>query len=44
MHTEDGNEGDEHISGYYGVAPTIIGFAFAAALILFMFMLADGFA
>ena len=44
MHTEDGNEDDEHISGYYGIAPTIVGILFAAGLILFMFMVADGFA
>ena len=44
MHTEDGNEGDSHVSGYYGLAPTIIGVAFAGGLIWFMFALADGFA
>ena len=34
---------DRDISKYYGVWPTIVGFAFGAALTVFMFMLADGF-
>ena len=42
MHTGDDDEGD--ISNYYGVWPGIMGLLMAAALIWFMFHLADGFA
>ena len=31
------------IGNYYGVWPTIIGVLFGAAMIAFMFLLADGF-
>ena len=44
MHSEDGEEDLKHIGGYYGILPTIIGLAFAAGLIAFMFAVADGFA
>ena len=35
---------DESVANYYGIWPMIIGFAFGAALIWFMFAYADGFA
>lgn len=44
MHSEDGEEDLRQIGSYYGVLPTILGLGFAAALIVFMFMVADGFA
>jgi len=44
MHTEDGEEDLKSTSGYYGALPTFAGILIAAALIWFMFELADGFA
>ena len=34
---------DRNIGNYYGVWPTIFGFAFGIGLTVFMFALADGF-
>ena len=44
MHDDDGEEDLKGIGGYYGPATMIAGLAFAAAVIWFMFALADGFA
>ncbi len=44
MHSEDGEEDLKGIGAYYGIAPAIASLVFAAALIWFMFALADGFA
>ena len=41
MQTDDDQE---NISAFYGLLPTLAGFAFAGGLIWFMFWLADGFA
>lgn len=34
---------DKDIASYYGVWPTLVGLALAAAITIFMFALADGF-
>lgn len=45
MSMYDQHEDDEKtISGYYGIAPGVIGVLIGLALIIFMFALADGFA
>lgn len=43
MHDEDDDE-MKNIGAYYGAAPMIVGLLFAAAVIWFMFAVADGFA
>ncbi|MEM7743052.1 MAG: hypothetical protein AAF409_05005 [Pseudomonadota bacterium] len=42
MHSEDGEE-DLRISNYYGKAPSFVGLLLAAAIVVLMFVLADGF-
>lgn len=42
MHLDD--DEDRNIGAYYGIWPTVVGLLMAAALIWFMFALADGFA
>lgn len=44
MHSEDGDDDVHEISNYYSVWPGIAGLALGAAMIWFMFALADGFA
>ncbi|MEL6299058.1 MAG: hypothetical protein AAFQ45_10855 [Pseudomonadota bacterium] len=39
-----GGEEDDQISNYYGIWPGIAGLLIAAAIIWFMFYVADGFA
>lgn len=39
-----GEDEDGNVAEYYGIWPQIIGLVIAAALILFMFAYADGFA
>ena len=41
---DDDDESMKHIASYYGMAPMIVGLLFAAAVIGFMFAVADGFA
>jgi len=43
MHSEDGDE-DLAIASRFGLWPTVAGALFGAALIWFMFAMADGFA
>lgn len=41
---EDEDDSMKHIASYYGFAPMIAGLLFAAVVIGFMFVVADGFA